>query len=131
MRASLIPKAFLTASLSKSVLCHLCSRTQGSISRSRVRGGKRHSLGSKWEVPLEIQASDLQPGCRALVPRDERQIRDGCLISNEIARGTLGEDRLKDAKDALDLAIVSLDGAGDLLAVEFLEPRGLAKVWSV
>ena len=37
---------------------------------------------------------NLQPGRCSFVPRDERQICDSCLISDEVARGTLGEDRL-------------------------------------
>jgi len=58
------------------------------------------------------------------------QICDCRLISHEVARGSFGENRLLNAEDALDLIIASLDGAGDLLAVEFLEPRGLAEIRS-
>lgn len=91
---------------------------------------KRHSLGREREVLLEVQTFDVQPGRRAVVPHYECQICDCRLISHEVARGAFGENRLQNAEDALDLVVVSLYGAGDLLAVGFLEPRGLAEVWS-
>ena len=92
---------------------------------------RENSLGGKWEVLLEIQAFDLQPGRCALVPRDECQICNGRPIFDEVARRTLGEDRLQHAKHAFNLVVVPLNRAGNLLGVEFLEPRGLAEVRSV
>ena len=92
---------------------------------------RENSLGGKWEVLLKIQAFDLQPGRCALVPRDECQICNGRLIFDEVARRTLGEDRLQHAKHAFNLVVVPLNRAKNLLCVEFLEPRGLAEVRSV
>src|ERR1700733_14856426 len=100
MRACLTSKVFLTASLSKSVLCHLYPHTHRQPS---VSGTTKHSLGGKREVLLKIQTFDLQPGRCTFVPRDECQIRDGGLIFDEIPRGAFGKDRLQHTKDALYL----------------------------
>ena len=130
MSACLTPKTFLTAFLSKRVVCHLCYHIQA-ISLAIVSSRRENSLCGKWEVLLEIQAFDLQPGRCALVPRDECQICNGRLIFDEVARRALGEGRLQHAKNAFNLVVVPLDRAGNLLGVEFLEPRGLAEVRSV
>ena len=46
----------------------------------------------------------------------------------EVSSRTLSEDRLQHTKDKLDFIVVSLDRAGNLLAMVFLEPRCLVKV---
>ena len=75
------------------------------------------SLGGKWEVLLKIQTFDLLPGRRAVVPRDECQIRNSGSIFYEVSSRTLCEDRLQHAKNTFDFIVVSLDCAGNLLAV--------------
>jgi len=69
-----------------------------------------------------------QPSDGSSVPRDERQIRDRHLVPNQIL--LLGKHGVEHPENPLDLVIVSLDCARDLLVVGPLEPRGLAEVWA-
>ena len=60
------------------------------------------------------------------VPRDERQICDRHFVLDKIL--LLREHLVQHAKHPLDLVVVPLDRARQLLGVETLKPRRLAKV---
>ena len=66
---------------------------------------------------------------RGVVPRDERQVRNGRLSPNEPAAVLgLGQHRVEHGEDAEGLLLVALDRGRDLLRVEADEPEGLAEV---
>ena len=61
--------------------------------------------------------------------RDEREVGDGHLTADEPL--LLGQHAVEDAEHALDLVLVALLRARDLLVVEEREPGSLAKVWAL
>ncbi len=54
---------------------------------------------------------------RDAVPRDEGQVGDGELATDEVPGGRLGEDAVENGEDAQSLLLVPLDRAGHLLRV--------------
>ena len=58
--------------------------------------------------------------------REERKVRRGRLAADQIL--TCSEHALEDTEHTLNLVLVALDRARDLLGVEEAEPRRLAKV---
>ena len=86
-----------------------------------------YSLRKCGVVGLDVDIGD-QPSDNPGVPRDEGQIRDRHLVSDQIL--LLRKYRVEYPEDPLDLVVVPLDRARDLLRVEMLEPRRLTKVWT-
>ena len=86
-----------------------------------------YSLRKRGIVGLNVDIGD-HPSDNRDVPRDERQIRDRHLVPDQIL--LLREHRVEHPENALDLVVVPLDRAWDLLGVEKLEPRRLAEVWT-
>jgi hypothetical protein len=66
-----------------------------------------------------------KPG-RYGVPRDEHQVRNRALLAHQVLLPLQGQ--VEDVENADDLVLIALDGTGELLGVEFLEPRCLAEV---
>ena len=118
-------KIFFTASLSVNSLCHLFHRQFPSLHISPV---SNNSLRKRRVVLLHVDVGD-QPMRYCCVPRDERKICDRHLVPDKIL--LLREHALQNAEHTLDLVVVPLDRARDLLRVELLEPRGLTEVWTV
>ena len=86
-----------------------------------------YSLRKCGVVGLNVDIGD-QPSDNPGVPRDERQIRDRHLVPDQIL--LLRKHRVEYPEDPLDLVVVPLDRAWDLLGVEMLEPRRLTEVWT-
>lgn len=59
-------------------------------------------------------------GIEAAVPGQECQVREGALVADE--PGLTLEGGVEDAEDAMDFFFVALDGRGELLRVEDVEP---------
>ena len=78
-------------------------------------------------ILFDVDVGD-QPSDNSGVPRDERQVRDRHLVPNQIF--LFREDGVEHPKHPLDLVIVPLDSARDLLGVGLLEPHRLAEVWA-
>jgi len=111
-------------SLSVNSLCHLYHHQFLLIN---FRQMPNHSPRKSRVVLLEINFGDQHVHDRH-IPRDERQVRDRHLVSNQIL--LLREHVVQYLEHPLDLIVVPLNCAWDLLGVESLEPRRLAEVWT-
>lgn len=63
------------------------------------------------------------------VPRNKRQVGDRQLVPNQVL--LFRENALEYPEDPLDLVVVPLDRARNLLSVEVMEPRCLTEVRTV
>lgn len=85
-------------------------------------------------ITLEVVVSLVKDDANDVLPRDEGEIGNRALPPNEprpiLARGhlLLRQDLFQDARDALNFLDVAVEGAGQILVVELLEPGGLAVV---
>ena len=121
-RLALIASTFLTASRSVSSLCHLFHHQFQSSDARPIPG---HSPRKCRVVLLDIEVGE-QPSDHSGVPRNERQIRDRHIVPDQIL--LVREDGVEDPEHPLDLVVVSLDRARNLLRVGLLEPDGLSEV---
>ena len=105
------------------------------FSRSTYAAVGGYSLAKSNSSPKSFRAKlfhlDHGPSARCAVTsgkhlRDERKVGDRGLASNEPLR--LRKDTIEDTEDALDLVLVALNCAWDLLRVVEREPRRLAVV---
>ena len=79
-------------------------------------------------VLLNVDVRD-QPSDNCGVPWDERQVCDRHLVPNQVI--LLRKDGVEHPKHPLDLVVVPLDSARNLLSVVVLEPCKLTEVWAV
>lgn len=93
------------------------------------RGPCQHALMPRLDVgeavELLVRCAEGR-GVDALIPRDEGQVSKGALVANQPFFAL--QQGVQDAEYALDFGVVALDGRGNTLGVQNVEPTRLSKV---